>query len=192
MALLTAADLRAVPLLDNDTKFPDAVLEELVAEFEAVAARFLDTALAETETEVTVRGTSSQVVELPVTNLTAVSEASVDGSTVTDLSDVTVRSRGALVRSGGWWGDWWTFTVTHGLADDATELPVLRRACREFVRAKAIESQGNQPRNTLSYSDDQGWSYRESTADWDAGRPTGLMVVDQALDSLRSRAPLVG
>jgi hypothetical protein len=87
---------------------------------------------------------------------------------------------GILERVSGWHGPV-VVTYTHGFSETP---PAVLRACREFVRAKALQYTGNQPRNALSYTDDNGYSYRESTADWNAGRPTGLMVVDDALNSL--------
>lgn len=166
----------------------DALLTDLVAEFADLAGRYIDRALTPTEAVASLDGVRSRVLELPHREVTEVSAVSIDG---TELSDdalaalVVDRSRGSVTRDTWWIGCTIDVEYTHGYT---TTPPGLVRACREYVRAKALEASGNQPRNTISFTDSSGFSYRESTPDWDNGRPTGLLVVDQVLNSFRTRA----
>lgn len=59
----------------------------------------------------------------------------------------------------------------------------LNRACREYVRATLLADTGGIPRNAISYSTGD-YSYRMGTADWNAERPTGHMVVDDLLNQV--------
>ncbi|WCO67878.1 hypothetical protein PO878_03960 [Iamia majanohamensis] len=195
MAYPTASDIRAkVPVLDKVPLDEDVLvdlIEELVAEFQGIAEEYRGVAyVPRTATDVFPRA-STDALLLTWPQVTAVTGVTVDGTslTVDELADVTTETWGRLYRPVGWHGDI-TVTYTHGLAETP---PAVTRACREFVRAKVLEQTGNGPRNVTSYQDDSGWSYRESTPDWAAGRPTGLQVVDAALNSLPDhRVPGVG
>ncbi len=184
MAYLTADDLRTTTALDNTTRFPDVLLAGLVAEFEALAERYCDVAFESRTATATLRASRSSILLLPHAEVSAVTTVTEDGSTVTVGGLDLWSTEGALERAGGWFTAPIVVEYTHGLS--AVPDGILR-ACREFVRAKAMQSVGNMPRNALSYSDESGTSYRESTADWDAGRPTGLLVVDEALNAARIR-----
>jgi len=183
--ILTPTDLRELPLLDDVS---DAVLEDGVAEFEDLAFRYIDRALVPTTATVTVSGVRSNVIDLPFHEVTAISAVSIDGTALSSQARTALVidvARGAVTRDCWWLGDQITFTITHGY----TTCPAgLVRAGREYVRAVALEAVGNQPRNTISYTDASGFSYRESTPDWDAGRPTGIMSVDRVLNTYRPRA----
>jgi hypothetical protein len=183
VAYLTADQLRDARALESQERMPDDLLEAFVAEFEALAERYRGVAYEPREATVTLPGACGMSLALPNVLVTEVSAVSTDGTDFTqdDLDAMTVWSEmGILERVDGWPGPV-VVTYTHGFASPP---PAVLRACREFVRAKALQYTGNQPRNALSYTDDNGFSYRESTADWNAGRPTGLMVVDDALNSL--------
>jgi hypothetical protein len=67
----------------------------------------------------------------------------------------------------------------------------LVQACKDFVRSKALERFGGNRigRDVLSVSDGSGASTRYSTADWAAGRPTGLLDVDSALNAYGAPFP---
>ena len=183
MAYLTVDQVRESPLLDNVERFPDALIDSLVEEFEGLAERFRGVAYEPREVSVMLPGVVGVSLVLPHRLVSAVSAGSVAGTAFTqdDMNDLTIwPDMGVVERSAGWDGPV-ALTYTHGFAEPPAGL---LRACREYVRAKALEHTGNQPRNAISYTDDSGYSYRESTADWAAGRPTGLLVVDAILGQL--------
>lgn len=76
-------------------------------------------------------------------------------------------------------------TITASIVD-----PVLARACKEYVRACALASRSNVPRDVISQSV-EGLTTRFSTPDKRAGRPTGYIEVDRLLNSLPNRRVLV-
>lgn len=192
MAYLTADELRNVRLLEDAERFHDDLLDDLVSEFESLAERYRGVAYESREATATLPGARGVSLVLPHSKVTDVSAVSTDGTAFTsdDLDDMTVwEEQGILERVSGWSGRV-VVTYTHGFTEPP---PAVLRACREFVRSKALQHTGNQPRNAISYTDESGFSYRESTADWNAGRPTGLMVVDDALNSLDDyRTPGIG
>jgi hypothetical protein len=190
---MTADELRNVRLLEDAERFHDDLLDDLVSEFESLAERYRGVAYEPRTATATIQvNRSTEVVQLPNVKVSAVSAASVDGTalTVDQLADlVTWEVEGRVEWTTGWSGRV-VVTYTHGFTEPP---PAVLRACREFVRSKALQHTGNQPRNAISYTDESGFSYRESTADWNAGRPTGLMVVDDALNSLDDyRTPGIG
>lgn len=69
--------------------------------------------------------------------------------------------------------------------------PSLVEACKDYVRSKALERFGGNRvgRDVLSSSDGQGGSIRYATPDWGAGRPTGYLDVDRALNALGRPLP---
>lgn len=184
MAYMTADDLRAsVPVLDNPERFHDDLLDGLVSEFEALAERYRGVAFEPRTATATVRVAGQDRLMLPHVEVSAVSTVTEDGSPVTAGAYDLWAREGVLYRSGGWWSSFVAVAYTHGLASPPD---AVIRACREWCRSKAMMT-GNVPRNVLSYSDEAGNTYRESTADWGAGRPTGLLVVDDALNSVEDR-----
>lgn len=73
-------------------------------------------------------------------------------------------------------------TYSYGRLDGVPA--ALRDACLEYVRSAVLATDSGIPRNALSWGDGQGGTYRTSTADWNAGRPTGLMAVDALLNQI--------
>lgn len=185
MAYLSADDLRAGSVvIDNAERFHDDLLDGLVAEFEALAERYRGVAFEPRTTSVSLPQIGGCLLVLPHVEVTAVSEVTED-DVVVESTDYTLwTTEGVLERPWAWSTGPIVVSYTHGLSSPPA---AILRACREWVRAKAMQSTGNMPRNALSYSDESGFSYRESTADWSAGRPTGLLVVDDALNSLPDR-----
>lgn len=185
MAYLTAAEVKdRLPILDkaNPPADLDTIIEELVAEFEAIAEEYRGVAFEPRTAVETFPTVFTNTVLLSHPMVTAVTAVTVDGTALTsdERGLLEVESWGKVTTPSGWYGKV-VVTYTHGHAEPP---PAVLRGCREFVRAKVLEGSGNGPRNAISYQDDSGWSYRDSTADWAAGRPTGLRVVDDALNSL--------
>jgi hypothetical protein len=204
--LLTPDDLREIQILDNPDRFSDELLSELVAEFEGIVERYRGIALVSRTDIVKVRGhrsgsrtgatyaTSGRCdLIVPYVEVTEVSDVSIDGGDELDTDGITVWPNGILERTAGWSGTQVTLSVTHGYTD-ATRPAGSKRACREFVRAKAKESAGEGPRNVSGYTDSEsGYSYRVLTAAWDQGRPTGLSSFDDFVNSLPDlRIPGIG
>ena len=192
--LLTPDDLREIQILDNPDRFSDELLAELVAEFEGIVERYRGVALVSRTDTIKVAGTTGcKLVLAGLMEVTDVADVSIDGGDELDLAAITVWSNGILERTAGWSGKQVTLSVTHGYTD-ATRPAGSKRACREFVRAKAKESAGEGPRNVSGYTDSEsGYSYRVLTAAWDQGRPTGLSAMDDFVNSLPDlRIPGIG
>ena len=191
---LTAADLTGSGgVLDNTTDFPEATLTALVAEFEELAERYRGRAYRPRSVVVTVPGTTSNTLLLDYIDVSAVTAATIDGDAI-DEEAVTVWPDGRLVRSAGWGTceSQVVVTITHG-ADEPP--PAVLRACREFVRAKATAARGNLPRDVPRQltGNDAGYIAPIPPANWTGGAPTGIKVVDDALNSVPdARIPGVG
>ena len=178
-------DLRDLPLLDNTTRFPDALLVSLVARFEALAERYRGRAYRVRTATVVVDGTTGTTLWLDYRDLVAVSDANVNGDTI-DETAITVWADGRLVRTAGWGAadQQVSVTFTYGL----TEPPeCVLSACREFVRRKAIESKGDQPRGPIG--DPNVATFGRPAADWWGRKPTGIPEVDDALNEAEDRPP---
>lgn len=181
MAYLTAAELREAKVLDRMDRFSDDLLEGLVAEFTAAVEHAHGVAYEPTEITETHAGRRSQTLELRHRPVTAVESIEIDGIAFSAgaLADVIIRSeRGDLERCGGWFGDEIEVTYTHGLA--APPAAVLR-ACREFVRARAIRTAGNSPRDAAGPAGTDGTVYPTA-----ATTPTGVRTADAILNGMRS------
>lgn len=72
--------------------------------------------------------------------------------------------------------------------------PALVVACRDYVRAKALSDTSDQQRTVLSFTNlASGETYRYGTADWKAGRWTGMETIDSLIASVDDeRIPGVG
>lgn len=58
-------------------------------------------------------------------------------------------------------------------------------ACRDYVRAKVLSDTSDQHRNVISFTDRvSGETYRYGTADWAAGRWTGMESIDSLIASV--------
>lgn len=191
MAYPTVAEIRERhPMLAAQERFSDALLDELLAEIIATAETYCGRAFAATEATATLQADQWPVLILdPAT--TEVTEVTVDGAAWTEeqIAELTIEA-GMVTGPSSWSGEI-VVTYTHG--EDETP-PAIKRACREFVRAKALDSVSEVPRNAISYQDpNDGFAYRDSTADWAAGRPTGIRAVDDALNSvIPSRDVVIG
>lgn len=185
MAYLSADDLRAGSVvIDNAERFHDDLLDGLVAEFEALAERYRGVAFEPRTVTATLLPVAGTLLTLPNVEVTAVSAVTENAVAVASTDYTLWSTEGVLERPWAWQTGPIVVSYTHGLSSPPA---AILRACREWVRAKAMQATGNMPRNALSYSDESGFSYRESTADWSAGRPTGLLVVDDALNSVADR-----
>jgi hypothetical protein len=178
MAYMSADELRArVPAL-ADPSIEDEWLEEYVAEFEEIAERYIGLAYEErTETEVFDLNRTGAVL-LKWGAVSSIDAIDIDGYDVETTA--YTYTDGYSIRFIGLRTGLLTVEYTHGLS----EPPVaLLRACREFVRASALSERSRVPRDAYA-SDVEGITYRLSTPDWDNGRPTGFIPVDEVLDRI--------
>jgi hypothetical protein len=178
----TVAELRAlVRPISDDGKYPDALIEALIADYEELAERARGVAYRHREATTTLLAPACRTT-LPHVMVVSVDSVTVDGVewTTEQVEEITVVGALGVIEAHWTGGLVVDVAYTHGYENPPS---TILRACREFVRARAIESQGNAPRNAISWQDDSGWSYRDGTADWNAGRYTGLRIVDDAINT---------
>ncbi len=185
---LAPSDLRAVPPLDNSTRFPDSILEELVAEVEEIVERECGAAFVTREATFALPGNHTTKLVLPHPLVSSVTAVSVDGTALTsdELDALTVWSEaGVIERPAGWCATQVTGTYEHGTAS----MPAgLARATREYVRARALKQSGNQPRDAAGPAGVDGTTYPVA-----ATKPTGVRTVDAIIATLpHYRTPGIG
>lgn len=180
---LRPGDLRTHPDLASESRFSDALLEGLVAEFELVAERYRGVAYTireAVETHHVERPTRCLV--LGHRKVRSVDLVEVDGeprsvNVQVDRPAGVVNFIGCTLHAG-----FWTVTYQHG---HETPPAAVLRACRLFVWREAMAQANPNTANTfLTSNTELGIVERASTADWGAGRPTGWMDVDRILNGL--------
>jgi hypothetical protein len=105
-------------------------------------------------------------------------------SATVPLSGLDLRTSGILRRvDGGMFPAGYSIQVVyeHGLDQPP---PQLFRAEQEYVRSKLLASRAGMRRDTISETVDN-ISFRYSTADYEQGRPTGLLEVDSLLNTVQ-------
>jgi len=173
---LSAAEVRAqVPALSDAGKFPDELIDALVAEFEGIVERYRGVAFEPrvvTETVRIDRYTERVRLTWPLAR-------DLTGTVNDDPADWVHDGLfvwGPVMSS----GDIVSLTYTHGF--DAPLLDVLR-ACRQYVRSSALAEQSSTGRDVISQTAD-GMTLRYSTPSVKDGRPTGWVEVDRILNTL--------
>ena len=178
----TPAEIRSLvaPIADSG-KYSNELLEALIADYEELAERARGVAYRHREASATLLAPQCRTT-LPHVMLVSIDAVTVDGDAWDSgqLDEITVIGPMGMIEANWTNGLVVDVAYTHGYAEPPSSI---LRGCREFVRSRAIESQGNAPRNVISWQDDSGYSYREGTADWGAGRYTGLRVVDDAINT---------
>jgi hypothetical protein len=178
MPYMTPDDLRTrVNVLANVGDFPDEHLEELIEEFEDIAERYIGVAYLPRETTETADLCRSSVFLAKWPQITAVDEITVD---TVDVTTEYTFSNGWSIDLGGTYSGVFSITYTHGFTEPTK--PILR-ACREYVRSCALADRSSVPRDAYLQNGD-GITFRLSTPDWAAGRPTGYIEVDRILNSV--------
>ena len=185
MAYLSAADVKAASsTINDDDRFTDELVESLVAEFELI---FEDAAPFAAEPR-TVEGeehtaTRNGSIALHHTKIRTLDEVRVEGAALPagSLAALSLRKGpGVVARLYVPNGSLVEVDYTHGMdAPDA----VITRACVEYVRAAGLEFLSKKPRNTTGYTDDSGFSFRESTPDKQQRRWTGFIAVDRLINT---------
>lgn len=190
---LTPAQLRAdVETLANTGKYPDTVLQGLVAEFEQIAEEYRGVAFTPrtaVETQTICSGATSITLNWP--RVRSITSVVVDGTTI-DASTYRVTEAGilqsstGLVIAGAFPEAQAVITYSHGYDVPTTTVApgsALLRACREYVKACAVADRSNVGREIIRTTGD-GVTNRYSTPDKAAGRPTGFLEIDRILNSL--------
>lgn len=176
--LATTADLTTRGIDVSDTAKVDALLD-------AASDRVRDAAgspIAQTIATVSLPGTCSARLEVPVRPVVSVQSASVDGTAVTDFKLVD----GALWRAAGWQARWdgipstVTVTLTAGLAEVPADIVDL--VCSLVAAALAAEL--GRPAGVQSESIDD---YQVSYATGDEAAVTVMDLPDRTRAWLRSR-----
>jgi hypothetical protein len=179
MPYTTPDELRArVPVLD-DPNIEDEHLEDLVAEFEDIAERYTGVAYLPRETTETADLCHGRVFFPMWPQITEVTEITVDAAAVTTEYTFT---NGRTLDLGGYHTGVLSVTYTHGFSEPPR---AILRACREYVRSCALADRSSIPRDAYLQNGD-GITFRLSTPDWAAGRPTGFIEVDRLLNSVDS------
>jgi hypothetical protein len=198
MALFTSAEARAFDKgqLADATAYPDGAITAKAA---GIAARFrricgvaFET-VSETVTLDGVRGSGPLI--LPRAEVTAVTAAATrDGATWTNL---TVDQLAALTLDGwrvDWPGGYWPYrersvrlTITHGFATVPDEI---RRAGLIVAINELVPT--NISERTLSFSNQDGQTYRYATPGMNRHSWYGLPWVDEVLEEYRDRYVLPG
>lgn len=170
-------------------KYSAELLTELRDEFEDVAERWTERAWVPRYASALVEPAASlDGILLPHTHpRTIVSATTVAGE---DLDIASWRPEDDGLIRGARIPTTTRVRFTHG-ADRPP--PSLVTACKDYVRAKALERVGGNRigRDVLSATDNTGGSIRYSTPDWNAGRPTGYLDVDRALVALGAPTPTI-
>lgn len=108
----------------------------------------------------------------------------VDGTPVTDLDGYVFDSVGRLFLGGGHLGWSSELQVAYIHGHDAPP-PAITEAGRQWIRAQLLASASDHSRTLLSITNmASGETYRFGTADWSAGRYTGMESVDQLINSV--------
>lgn len=179
---LTADQVRdRVPSLRDSDQVPDTTIEDLVAEFAEIVARYRGATFAPTVHTEQVHPADGVLIvaHYPLTGI-----ATIDGDTPTD--SVRWDSSGAI--TGGCWPNPVEVVYTAGTATPA----LLLRVCCEYVRVVVEQELSGTSRDVIAQTID-GTVTRYSTPNWEQGRPTGWSEIDRALNTLPDyRLPGVG
>lgn len=186
MPYMTVDDLReAVPALNDDGKYPDALLAGYITEFEEIAEDYRGVAyIPRTATETLTVPQTGTIIQLRHIRVRAITSVTIDG-TLIDASSYSYTDHGTIQSRVGFLG--------RGLYPQATAVIVyshgydsptqsLLRGCREYVRIAAVADRSAVPRDIIATSAD-GMTTRFSTPDKRAGRPTGYLDIDRLLNA---------
>lgn len=179
----TLAELRALPGLSNATTFPDATLLELRREFEDIAERWCGVAFVPRFARETYVAVNCPILLNRPQARTVLAASSTDSAGAVTTYTTTawrVSPVSMILTLDAVYGDV-TVEYEHGL--DAPP-PQIARASKIYVRNRALQDAKSVGRDVLRQVDENGFQIQFSTPDWDAGRPTGLLEVDAALNSV--------
>lgn len=191
MPLFTVAEARVFDRqqLADAARYPDALLTEAELRIREKFERVCDLAFVKkTGVTVTVDGTGTEELRLPLRELSAVTSGRIDGVslTVTELADLAVYPTGRVVRKSSYWtrGNLnVALTVSYGLESVPYEI---KDAALRLLQTEVISS--DVPRQADTYS--IGGATWSSIAGSSSERPTSLPEVNAVL--MRYVRPKVG
>lgn len=198
MAYPTAAEIRErVSALQDNGKFTDEMIDDLVEEFAGIVEDYRGVAFVPTSaTDTVILDDPSTWVRLAWPKVRSITSVTVTtpavGGTATALLSTAYTydaDSGHVKYPPGFACGAKVVTVyIHGL-DEPTKIWL--RACREYVRSCALTDITSVRRDVISQADGAGGFTRFSTADKDADRPTGWLEVDRLLNSLEDYRRIV-
>lgn len=192
----TEAELRALPQMDNETKFTLARCEAAAAYIVAVIEREVGTSfISRTVTGQTYDGDGTSVLRLRTPHVLSVTSATVGGVAVTD----TLTVRGGLLRRyasgasvpGMWAKGLDNIAVTYASGYSSTVPADVKEAALKGTRAHLLSTMANSAmddRRTSMTSDMGTVSFVVAGAD----RPTGYPDVDAVIMAWRKRLNVYG
>ncbi len=181
MAYLTASQVRdrQRQRVGNVSAFSDAVIDEAVAAFEALIERYRGVAYTpRTVTEFHADGTHGAVLVLSWPFVRGVPTITRDGVAVTD--GFTLDAAAGIIYGFARRGHL-SVTYSHGLTAPPAEV---LRLCALYAALEVKAADAATVDNAFAVISPDGGTERRSTADWDAGRPTGWLSVDRGLNAL--------
>lgn len=196
--IVTLNELRSLPGLESSAKVSSDLLRELRDEFTDRAEDYCGTSFVPRYRRDVIKGSGSVNLLLsrtfPTTILSASSTDTSGTVTAFTVTNWDPQDSGLLVTD----GDAFTST-TYGERNLSVAYeygltscpPAIKRACKDYVRAKALEQGSRVGRDLIRETSPDGFSQQWSTPDPAAGRPTGLLDVDAALNSFGRAAPSV-
>lgn len=180
MAILTAADVRErqKARVASEAAFPDLVLDDLIADFEQLYARYRGAAPETwTATQTLAAGTFSSTVVLDWPLVQSIDQILIDGDEW--AGGYTLDSAAGIVHGLPCHGHL-TLGYTHG-PDEASS--AVKRLCALYAAKTAVADSKADSGNAYAVVVGDAVE-RRSTPDWAAGRPTGWIDVDGGLNQL--------
>lgn len=200
MAYLTVDQVKA-RIGAKAQNWDDDKVERFVQRFEEVAESYLghaywtlddDDEYQPRERTVSVRSRGcDSVLILPDMYVQEITALTLDDAEWTEdqIGDLDLDGDTGVVHG---WGRYGVVAVTYTYGKSAPP-PAVLDACAFYVKARGFEDATDRNPAMEAYEDNSGYSYTIGRADPANGRPTGLVVVDDALNEVvSSRAPAVG
>lgn len=171
-------------IFEDQDVYPDAAIRRKVERFEDMAERARGTAYRRREFTERIKIDDSAGLMLSKANIAQITAISFDQGEAPDVADVEVDDDGCtlILPAGAWWpvGRRATITGLHGY--EAPPQCILDGGAL-FVRCELAAGASAAPENVISWSDPvTGYSFREGTADWPAGRYCKWIGVNDAIN----------
>ena len=173
----TVPEITGSANLVNKPLVSHARVAELRDAFASIASEYIGESMTLEYDVATVNPCRSLLLPHPACTLVTVADA--DDADV--LIDWTVNGIGLLRSETSTSNAPYSFAYDHGW----NQPDRLRQACVEWVSSVIMRTDGGSARDVIWQAPDGGARY--STPDWDAGRPTGMLDVDNVLNELRSQ-----
>lgn len=184
---LVPADVRAMyPVFAGDdalVKYPDAAMVRKIARFESMAERARGTAYRRREATERITIDDCDAILLAHVNVAEITAISFSSGDAPDVADVEIDDDGiSLLLPSGRWPGGRRATITYLHGHEAPPQCILDGAAL-FVRCELAANASAAPENVIAWTDQAtGYSFREGTADWGAGRYCKWIGVNDAIN----------